>query len=131
MESLPDVNNTQSIADLICNMNEVMNGHYTIPETKEQVANLLFMIEGEDIIEQLVNKDYSEGIVQASFGSMDTKLMTNTVVAIDNYLNTELDSNITIAKISELNPKQLKKIRNSQIKRISAELSFDRSKSVV
>ncbi len=128
MESLPDVNNTQSIADLICNMNEVMNGHYTIPETKEQVANLLFMIEGEDIIEQLVNKDYSEGIVQASFGSMDTKLMTNTVVAIDNYLNTELDSNITIAKISELNPKQLKKIRNSQIKRISAELSFDAKK---
>lgn len=128
MESLPDVNNTQSIADLICNMNEVMNGHYTIPETKEQVANLLFMIEGEDIIEQLVNKDYSEGIVQASFGSMDTKLMTNTVVAIDNYLNTELDSNITIAKISGLNPEQLKKIRNFQIKRISAELSFDAKK---
>jgi len=51
MESLPEVNNSQSLADLICNMNEVMNGHYTIPETKEQVANLLFMLEGEDIIE--------------------------------------------------------------------------------
>ncbi|NOZ04273.1 MAG: MMPL family transporter [FCB group bacterium] len=128
MESIPDVNNTQSIADLICNMNEVMNGHYTIPETRDQVANLLFMLEGEDIIEQLVNKDYSEGIVQASFGSMDTKLMTNTVIAIDNYLNTELDSNITIAKISELKPEQLRKIRDYQVKRISAELSFDARK---
>ncbi len=128
MESLPDVNNTQSIADLICNMNEVMNGHYTIPETGDQVANLLFMLEGEDILEQLVNEDYSEGIIQASFGSMDTKLMTNTVTAINNYLNTELDSAITIVKISELTPEQLRQVRDYQIKRISAELSFDAGK---
>ena len=130
MESVPEVNNSQSIADLICNMNEVMNGHYTIPETKEQVANLLFMLEGEDIIDQLVNKDYSEGIVQARFGSMDTKLMSEAVIALDRYIESELDSAISVLRLSKLTPDNLKKIRDFQIKRISKELSLDAKKRI-
>jgi len=130
IESLPDVNNSQSIADLICDMNEVMNGHYTIPETKEQVANLLFMLEGEDIIDQLVNKDYTEGIVQARFGNQNTKLMSNTVEAIDNYLRTNLDTSLVIVRISELSKEKFDKIRTFQIKRISKELSYDAKRRV-
>ncbi|RLD13379.1 hypothetical protein DRI50_07270, partial [candidate division KSB1 bacterium] len=128
MESLPEVNNSQSLADLICNMNEVMNGHYTIPETKEQVANLLFMLEGEDIIDQMVNKDYSEGIVQARFGSLDTKLMSEAVDAIDHYLESEMDSVITVVRTSQLTPDNLQKIKSFQIKRASQELSLDAKK---
>ena len=130
IESLPDVNNTQSIADLICNMNEVMNGHYTIPVTKEQVANLLFMIEGEDIIDQLVNKDYTEGIIQARFGNQNTKLMSNTVLAIDNYLRTTLDTSLVVVRMSELSNVTIKQIRAFQIKRISEEINFDAQKRV-
>ena len=130
MGALPDVNNTQSIADLICNMNEVMNGHYTIPETKEQVANLLFMLEGEDIIDQLVNKDYTEGIIQASFGNQNTQLMANTVLAIDNYIQTSLDTSLSVVRISELSNETIKRIRAFQIKRISEEISFDAQKRV-
>jgi len=128
MESLPEVNNSQSLADLICNMNEVMNGHYTIPETKEQVANLLFMLEGEDIIDQMVNKDYSEGIVQARFGSLDTKLMSEAVDAIDHYLESEMDSVITVVRTSQMTPDNLQKIKSFQIKRAGQELSLDAKK---
>ncbi len=128
MESLPDVNNTQSIADLICNMNEVMNGHYTIPETKEQVANLLFMLEGEDILDQLVNKDYTEGIIQARFGNLDTKLMTKTVEAIDNYINTKLDTSLVVVSVAELPKDKLNKVREFQLKRISTEIAYDAQK---
>jgi len=128
MESLPDVNNTQSIADLICNMNEVMNGHYTIPETKEQVANLLFMLEGEDIIDQLVNKDYTEGIIQARFGNQNTQLMSNTVLAVDNYIHTVLDTSLAVVRMSELTNETIKSIRDFQIKRIGEEVYFDMQK---
>ncbi len=130
IESLPDVNNSQSIADLICNMNEVMNGHYTIPETREQVANLLFMLEGEDIIDQLVNKDYTEGIIQARFGNQNTKLMSNTVTAIDNYLSTNLDTSLAVVRMSELSNETIGAVRAFQIKRISEEIYFDAQKRV-
>jgi uncharacterized protein len=56
--TVPHVNNAQSITDLVCRMNEVMNGRSTIPETREELANLLFMLEGEEVLEQLVKKDY-------------------------------------------------------------------------
>ncbi len=130
MESIPYVNNSQSIADLICNMNEVMNGHYTIPETREQVANLLFMLEGEDIIDQLVNKDYTEGIIQARFGNQNTKLMSNTVTAIDNYLRTNLDTSLAVVQMSELSNETIGAVRAFQIKRISEEIYFDAQKRV-
>lgn len=125
MESLPDVNNTQSIADLICEMNDVMNGHYTIPETKEQVANLLFMLEGEDIIDQLVNKDYSEGIIQARFGNMNTKLIVNTVEAIDNYIQTEMDTSLIAIPVSKIKPDVFPKFQNYQIERIGTAIIYD------
>jgi len=128
MESIPYVNNSQSIADLICNMNEVMNGHYTIPETKEQVANLLFMLEGEDIIDQLVNKDYTEGIIQARFGTMDTKMMTEAVETIDNYIQSDLDTALAIVTLSELPMKTVKIIRDFQIERIANEITYDAKK---
>ena len=130
MESIPYVNNSQSIADLICNMNEVMNGHYTIPETKEQVANLLFMLEGEDIIDQLVNKDYTEGIVQARFGTMDTKMMTEAVEAIDNYIQSDLDTALVIVTLSDLPMKTVNIIRDFQIERIGNEIAYDAKKRV-
>ena len=125
MKSLSDVNNTQSIADLICEMNDVMNGHYTIPETKEQVANLLFMLEGEDIIDQLVNKDYSEGIIQARFGNMNTKLIVNTVEAIDNYIQTEMDSSLIAIPISKIKQDIFPKFQNYQIERIGTAIVYD------
>ncbi len=130
MESIPYVNNSQSIADLICNMNEVMNGHYTIPETKEQVANLLFMLEGEDILDQLVNKDYTEGIVQARFGSLDTKRINEAVETIDNYIHSDLDTALVIVTLSDLPMKTVNIIRDFQINRIGDDVAFDAKKRV-
>ncbi len=54
LEQLPYVSNTQSLADLIVRMNEIMTGHKTIPETGVQVANLLFLLEGDETMNQLV-----------------------------------------------------------------------------
>jgi len=54
LEQLPYMSNTQSLADLIVRMNEIMTGHKTIPETGVQVANLLFLLEGDETMNQLV-----------------------------------------------------------------------------
>ncbi len=125
MESLPDVNNTQSLADLICEMNDVMNGHYTIPDTKEKVANLLFMLEGEEMLDQLVNDDYSEGIVQARFASFNTERTASNVRAIHTYIETELDTRLRVISVPELSSGERKLLLDFQFSRINAAMLYD------
>ena len=125
MESLPEVNNAQSLADLIAEMNDVMNGHYTIPETKEQVANLLFMLEGEEMLDQLVNKAYTEGVIQARFASNNTAVTNYVVTAINNYIDTELDTRVRVVPVAELDAEARQRIRDFQIPRISAAIVYD------
>ena len=125
MESLPDVNNAQSLADLIAEMNDVMNGHYTIPETREQVANLLFMLEGEEMLDQLVKKDYSEGVIQARFASNNTATTNYVVNALNSYLDTEMDTRVRVLPFTELDTAAQQQLRDFQIPRISASIVYD------
>ena len=128
LESLDDVNNSQSIADLVCEMNDVMNGHYTIPETNSQVANLLFMLEGEDVLDQLVNKDYTEGIIQARFGNQNTKKILNTVIAIDNYIDKEISTKMQVSFISKLKQDDKQVVVKKQIEGIGKAVLYDAKK---
>ena len=86
LRNIPDVSKPQSVADLICEMNGVMNGHYTIPDTREGVANLWFFIESEPMMEQLVNADATEGIIQATLASWDTGEILRAVNRINRLL---------------------------------------------
>jgi len=102
LEHLPYVQNSQSLADLIARMNDTLNGRRNIPETKEEVANLLFLLEGEDILGQMVNADYTEGIVAATFGSLDSRVLKHTIRMIEEYIDTSIDG--TYLVISEKEP---------------------------
>ena len=46
LKTLPYVSQPQSVADLICEMNRVVNHHYTIPDSRDGVANLWFLSKG-------------------------------------------------------------------------------------
>ncbi len=81
-----DVKNPQSVADLIEEMNDVMGDGKSIPDSKEKITNLWFLLEGEDIMSQLVNSDYTEAIIQATIISIDTKRMEQLVNDIKIYL---------------------------------------------
>ena len=128
MESLPNVNNTQSLADLVCEMNDVMNGHLTIPETREQVANLLFMLEGEELLEQLVNKDYTEGIIQARFGNSISTKMAATVDALNRYITREMNPRQMVFSVTTLKTAAQQKLREFQLGRISTAIQQDARK---
>ncbi|MDQ7052813.1 MAG: MMPL family transporter [candidate division KSB1 bacterium] len=102
LETLPDVSKPQSVADLICEMNRVMNGRYTVPDTREGVANLWFFIEGESVLQQMVNPDASEGIIQANLATMEMQQVRRVVRAIDRYFRTRADSVRIVVRRDEL-----------------------------
>ncbi len=91
LRTVPGVHAPQSLADLIAQMNETLNGRYTIPETPEAVANLRFLLEGEEILEQLVRtEDDAEGLIQATFAGASTNEILAAHDRIEQYLHTKL-----------------------------------------
>ena len=122
METVPYVSKPQSVADLICEMNRVMNRHYTIPDTRQGVANLWFFIEGESILQQLVNSDDNEGIIQANLATMDTKKLLKTVNRINNYIATQMDTSLIVVNVSKQNAPD---ILNYTSKKIAREIRTD------
>jgi len=128
LEQLPFVSNTQSLADLICQMNDVINGHNTIPETKEEVANLLFLLEGEEVLEQMVNEEYSEGIIHATFGTDDNKILKNTISNINTYIQQNINKKFIKISKNDIDITQKKIINNWINNHISQTIYYDTKK---
>ncbi|RKY04919.1 hypothetical protein DRP77_02520 [Candidatus Poribacteria bacterium] len=124
LDSLPYVSRSQSVADLICEMNRVMNGRYTVPETAEGVANLWFFIEGKDILRQLVNDDRTEGIIQAQVGTSDTGISLRIVEAVERYISS-MPSQLRVVRIPELESGELERVKEWLYGEIAERILLD------
>lgn len=102
IQSLPGVESTQSIADFIAELNSIVTGRWTIPETGHQVANLLFLLEGEETLTRLVNEDYSEALIYAQFSSLNTGDILSVTEEIELYLESEFDNPLTEVEFDQL-----------------------------
>ncbi|OPX28486.1 MAG: hypothetical protein B1H06_03205, partial [Candidatus Cloacimonas sp. 4484_143] len=124
LKSLPDVHSPQSIADLICEMNDVMNDSYCIPETREGVANLWFFLEGNEILPQLINSQNNEGLIQAKLGTVNTKKLTLVTDEIDRFISENINSDIIAIDLAEVDS-NLKEINLERMENISNKIFYD------
>lgn len=86
LESLGDVHNPQSVADLIEEMSDAIDEGKVIPESKAKITNLWFLLEGEEIMSQLVNANKSEAVIQATITNVNTKQIRKLVANIDRFI---------------------------------------------
>jgi predicted RND superfamily exporter protein len=87
LDSHHDVHHSQSVADLIEEMSFVIGEGRIIPDTRAKVTNLWFLLEGEEIMSQLVNMDRSEAVIQATLeSSLQTDRVKVIVEDINNYI---------------------------------------------
>lgn len=97
MDALPLVGKSLSLAGIIAEMNAAMNGRYAIPNTREGVANLWFLIEEEDEIAQLVaDGGTAEGLVQARVADWGTNAVIRAVEGVDEWLATRPDRMVVV-----------------------------------
>lgn len=78
----PYVTFTMSVAGLIKEMNDAMGEGKIIPEDRTKIEQLWFLLEGQEVMTQLVSEDLQEGIIQARFASVksdDTRLFVESV----------------------------------------------------
>ncbi len=87
LEALPLVSKSQSIAGVIAEMNDVMNGRYAIPEERAGVANLWLLIENEEMMEQLVAREDSQALVQARLANWHTASVSEAVDSVKAFLD--------------------------------------------
>ncbi|MGB4204186.1 MAG: MMPL family transporter [Bacteroidales bacterium] len=73
MKDDPNIDMTQSVADLVEQMNDAMGEGKMIPDDKAKIEQLWFLLDGQEVMPQLVNNDLSKGIIQSKFASVDSK----------------------------------------------------------
>ena len=98
LESQKDIQNPQSVADLIEEMSDVMGEGKDIPDSKDKVSNLWFLLEGEEIMSQLVNPDKTEAVIQAIITNVDTKQIRKMVKNIEEYIKEVNNSDFNFAQ---------------------------------
>ncbi len=86
MKKFPDISTTQSVADLIQEMNDAMGEGKKIPEDKAKIEQLWFLLDGQEIMSQLVTDNLDEGIIQSKFASIDSRSMDEFEKYMDKYV---------------------------------------------
>lgn len=82
-----DVHNPQSVVGLLEELNYVMGEGRTLPDTRSKVSNLWFLLEGEEIMSQMVNPGRTEAVIQATVeGGLKTTRVHELVTALDEYI---------------------------------------------
>jgi len=124
INSFKTVSNPQSIADMVCELNKIMNGYYGIPETDEQIANLWMFIEGQEILEQMINSDEDKSLLQATTSSVDTGDILRQVHLIKNFIKNKMNKKYIELNINE-NPDKFESLLDLKLNRVFEMIDYD------
>ncbi|MFU8842473.1 MAG: efflux RND transporter permease subunit [Bacteroidales bacterium] len=86
MKESPYVLNTQSIAELIVEMNAALGEGREIPDEKEKIEQLWFLFEGNETIRKFVSDDLDEAIIISKFLSPDNNAKKDFGVHMNSFI---------------------------------------------
>jgi uncharacterized protein len=75
MKQFPYIPYSQSVADLIMRMHDAMGEGHRIPDNRDRIAQLWFLLEGQEIMDQLVDPRLNAGIIQGYVSSTDLEVL--------------------------------------------------------
>ena len=73
MKQSPDISGTQSVAGLIAQINELISGEYNIPDDRDKIEQLWFLLEGNEMMSRFVTDDLDQGVIMSRFLSPDNE----------------------------------------------------------
>jgi len=125
LNSLQYVSNSSSLVGLIREINQVLNegdpAYYTIPETRQAVAQelLLFTMQGGSGIDSMVSYNFEKGLITAQVESVSSKESETIVDEIDSYLEENFNSEgfkTKLVGMPKIMIRLMEKIFDSQIR---------------
>lgn len=91
MEESPEVYTSMSIAKLIDEINYNFTDSRTFPQEIEQIEQLWFLLDGNEVLPRFVNEELTEGIIISKFKSPDNK----SKIEFAKYMNRFIAENST------------------------------------
>jgi len=125
LRTLPDINDPQSVADLIIELNEQMNDQHRIPDTREGVANLWVFIDGNKVMEQLVADNNTLAQIQAKIGTVSSTRMIAVVDSINQYLDMNVPEKLFRLNLAALPDSIRVKVLDHQLSQATQMILFD------
>jgi uncharacterized protein len=120
------VTNTQSIAGLILEMNGAMGDAREIPDEKEKIEQLWFLIDGNESIRKFVSDDLDEAIVISRFLSPDNNAKKEFAVYMNSFIEEHASEAFTIeiTGMPFIDVTMDRSLINSQLSSLSIALLF-------
>jgi predicted RND superfamily exporter protein len=126
MERDPNIYHTQSVADLIMEINNAMTGIREIPAEREKIEQLWFLLEGNETMQRFVTEDLQQGIIMSKFKSPDNKAKRNFTKYMDKFIHehSREDCRISITGMPFVDVTMDKSLLNSQLASITIAVIF-------
>jgi hypothetical protein len=87
LKESPFVFTTQSIADLIVEMNDALGEGRQIPDDRDKVEQMWFLLEGNSILKQFVSDNLDEGLIISKFASSDNAEKEKFAREMEHFIN--------------------------------------------
>ncbi|MGW8316564.1 MAG: efflux RND transporter permease subunit [Bacteroidales bacterium] len=86
MKEDPYISSAQSVADLVEQMNDAMGEGKRIPDDKAKIEQLWFLLDGQDVMSQLVSDDLDTGIIQSKYATIETDNIDEFTTHMDQFI---------------------------------------------
>ena len=96
MKQSPDITSTQSVADLIMAINAAFGEGKKIPEEKETVEQLWFLLDGNENLKKFITPDLDEAVIISKFISSDNETKKEFASYMQKFINENSTENCTI-----------------------------------
>jgi hypothetical protein len=96
MQQSPDVIATQSVADLILEISDALGEGRKIPGEKEQIEQLWWLLEGNEIMRAYVNESLDEAVIISKFVSADNRSKIEFARYMKAFIETHSNENCRI-----------------------------------
>jgi predicted RND superfamily exporter protein len=119
LQTVTEVSKPQSMANVVGEMNDVMNDRFVIPATRRGVTNLWFLVEDEQEMEQMVGPEENESLMNFKLGTWHTATLAASVDSVDAYLKS-LPSKMAVVNprlVSGSARERLDKVRQARLGR--------------
>jgi predicted RND superfamily exporter protein len=112
-----------SIASLIAEENYVFNGSYSIPDTREKVASLWLMMEGDPLLKNLVTPSRENSIISAYTKKEDSNELEDAALEVDRIIADHAGRELVTLDRAKITPALGKELRKVEITRAAEEIA--------
>ncbi len=113
-----------SMNGLLAEENWLMNGVFAVPETRQGVANLWFLLEGEEYLKTFAHPDRTESLVTAMIREPNTGVMTDISLATRDYLEERTSGRIVTIDPAKLSEEGQKALRDTQLSEAALQVAW-------